>query len=169
MRARRSSSGGVVHERREMPVVAPPAVAWSCVADLGGPHGWYAANALWRMRFLLDRAIGGPGRRPRPDRPLRLGDPVDGWVVSGLEPGRRLTLTSWQRLPGTAVLMYEVLPAPDKGAGCVLVQHLRWRPDGLRGRLLWTAELPGHVLVMRAMLRGMAREARRRAARTGPG
>ena len=167
MRTAHTSSSAAVHERRETHVAAPPSVVWGYVADLGGPHGWYAANTLWRLRFALDRAIGGPGRRPRPQRPLRLGDPVDGWVVSGLEPGRRLTLTSWQRLPGTAVLTYEVLPDPDGGPGCRLVQHLLWRPHGLRGRLLWAAELPAHVLVMRAMLRGTAREARRRAAPEG--
>lgn len=167
MRARRSSCRGVVRERRVQRVAAPPEVAWGCVADLGGAPGWYAATGLWRLRFLIDGAIGGPGLRPRPERPLRPGDPVEGWVVSAVDPGRLLALTSQLRMPGTAVLEHEVRPDPDGGAGSLLVQRLRWRPTGIPGRVMWVAELPAHVLVMRAMLRGMAREAERRAA--GPG
>lgn len=164
MRARRASDAGVVHERRAVRVAAPAPLAWQCVADLGGPRGWYAANTLWRLRFRLDGLLGGPGRRPRPDRPLRVGDAVDGWVVSQVDPGRRLGLTSELRMPGTAVLTYEVVGDEGPGGGCVLVQHLHWRPRGVAGRVLWAAELPAHVLVLRAMLRGTAREAERRAA-----
>lgn len=164
MRAARTSVRGVVHERRELPVAAPASVTWGCVVDLGGPRGWYAASRLWRLRFRLDGLLGGPGRRPRPRRSLRLGDAVEGWRVSELVPGRRLGLTSELRMPGTAVLTYEVLPAPRPEGGCVLVQHLRWVPRGVAGRVLWAAELPGHVLALRAMLRGAVREAERRAA-----
>lgn len=165
MRTGRTSARGVVHERRVLPVRAPRAVTWACVADLGGEPGWYAATWLWRLRFLLDGALGGPGRRTRPDRALRPGDPVDGWEVSAVAPGRALTLTSRLRMPGTAVLRHEVLPDPGDASRSQLVQDLGWRPDGLPGRLLWVVELPAHVVVMRAMLRGMAREAERRARR----
>lgn len=164
MRARRTSSGGVVDEHRSLRVAAPAPVTWGCVADLGGAPGWYAASRLWRLRFRLDGLLGGPGLRPRPDRPLRVGDPVEGWRVSELVRGRRLGLTSEVRMPGTAVLTYEVQPATPPGQGSVLVQHLRWVPRGVAGRILWTAELPAHVVVLRAMLHGTAREAERRAA-----
>ena len=163
MRGGRISSRGVVHERRVLPVEAPPEVVWSCVADLGAEPGWYAATGLWRLRFLLDGMLGGPGRRPRPDRPLRQGDPVEGWVVSAVEPGSALTLTSQLRMPGTAVLRHEVSPDPDDRSRSRLLQDLTWGPDGAAGRLLWAVELPAHVVVMRAMVRGMAREAERRA------
>jgi hypothetical protein len=164
VRSSRSSVAGVVHERRELCVAAPPSVAWECVADLGGPQGWYAADRLWRLRFSVDGLLGGPGRRPRPHRPLRVGDAVDGWVVSEVDVGRALSLTSQLRMPGTAVLRYEVVPDPASGTRCLLVQRLRWRPRGLAGRLLWAVELPAHVLVLRAMLGGAAAEAERRAA-----
>lgn len=156
---------GVFRERRTRQVGAPPQVVWSCVADLGGEPGWYAANRLWAARHLLDRLLGGPGRRGRPDRPLRVGDAVDGWRVGQVEEGRMLTLVSEHRMPGTAVLTHEVRGADDAGPGrCVLEQRLDWHPDGLRGRLLWWLELPGHVPVMAAMARNLARAAERRQA-----
>jgi NAD(P)-dependent dehydrogenase (short-subunit alcohol dehydrogenase family) len=35
---------------------------------LGGGHGWYAADWLWRLRGILDKLVGGPGlRRGRRD------------------------------------------------------------------------------------------------------
>lgn len=151
-----------MHERRVRLVAAPPHVVWDRVDGIGGEQGWYGADTLWRARLLLDRALGGPGARGRPARPLQVGDPVDAWDVAEVEPGRRLALRSRFRLPGTAELTYEVLDVGRPGT-TLLVQHLRWVPDGLAGRALWALELPGHVVVMRAMLDGLARAAERRA------
>jgi hypothetical protein len=155
---------GVFRERRARVVAAPPEVLWSCVADLGGEPGWYAANGLWAVRGLLDRLVGGPGMRGRPDRPLRVGDPVDAWRVQGIDEGRALTLRSEHRMPGRALLTHEVSGRAEDPDRSLLVQRLEWHPDGLRGRLLWWSELPAHVLVMSAMVRNLGREAERRAA-----
>lgn len=162
---------GVFRERRTREVAAPPDILWSCLADLGGEPGWYAANRLWAFRHLLDRLVGGPGLRGRPDRPLQSGDPVDGWRVDDMEEGRALTLRSEHRMPGTALLTHEVLARHDDAgrSRSMLVQRLEWRPDGLPGRLLWWSELPAHVPVMSAMVRGIGREAERRAALVGGG
>ncbi|WP_134771994.1 DUF2867 domain-containing protein [Ornithinimicrobium flavum] len=54
---------GAFRERRARTVEAPAEVAWTCVADLGGEPGWYAVDAAWRLRGVLDRALGGPGNR----------------------------------------------------------------------------------------------------------
>ena len=50
-------------------------MTWSCVADLGAAPGWYAANHLWAARGRVDRWLGGPGLRGRPDRELRVAGP----------------------------------------------------------------------------------------------
>ncbi|SOC58398.1 DUF2867 domain-containing protein [Ornithinimicrobium cerasi] len=155
---------GVFRERRTVRVDAPVDVTWSCIADLGGAPGWYAANRLWALRGRVDRLLGGPGLRSRPDRALRTGDAVDGWRVHDIRHGRSLTLRSEQRMPGRAFLTHEAVAAPD-GPTSVLEQRLEWHPDGWRGRLMWWLELPAHVLVMRAMVRGMGAAAERRAAR----
>lgn len=172
---------GVFRERRVLRVDAPVEVTWSCVADLGAAPGWYAANHLWAARGRVDRWLGGPGLRGRPDRDLRVGDPVDGWRVHDMLPGRSLTLVSEHRMPGSAWLTHEVgaaavgaaqrgssrgvasAGAGPRGPGSVLEQRLEWHPRGWPGRLQWWSELPAHVLVMRAMVRRMAAEAERRA------
>ena len=150
---------GVFRERRTARVDAPAAVTWSCVADLGGEPGWYAVNRLWALRGRIDSVLGGPGLRGRPARELRPGDPVDGWRVESVRPGRALVLVSEHVLPGWARLEHEVQPA---GTGSLLVQRLAWHPRGRVGRLFWRLELLLHAVVMRAMVRGMAREAARR-------
>ncbi|MFK5633455.1 MULTISPECIES: DUF2867 domain-containing protein [unclassified Ornithinimicrobium] len=162
---------GVFRERRERTVEAPASTAWSCVADLGGEPGWYAVSWLWQVRGVLDRAIGGPGNRGRPTRELCPGDPVDGWRVEALDPGRSLTLVSEQRLPGTARLTHEVesLGTGPDSPRSRLVQRLEWHPDGRPGRVFWRVELPMHKAVMSAMVTGMAREAERRALGGRPG
>jgi uncharacterized protein YndB with AHSA1/START domain len=156
---------GVFREHRERTVDAPVATVWTCIADLGGAPGWYAVNPLWRVRGVLDRALGGPGNRGRPARELAPGDPVDGWRVETVVPGRGLTLVSEQRLPGTVRLTHEVEPLSDAAGDppSRLVQRLQWHPAGRPGQLFWWAELPAHKAVMRAMVAGMAREAERRA------
>lgn len=157
---------GVFRERRERGVEASESITWTCVVDLGGERGWYAVNCLWWVRGLLDRALGGPGNRGRPPREPRSGDPVDGWRVEAVDEGRRLTLVSEFRLPGTARLIHEVHPREGRGdvRRCRLVQRLEWHPAGRAGRVFWWVELPMHKAVMSAMITGMAREAERRAA-----
>ena len=46
----------------------PPEQAFRPIARIGGDAGWYYGNRLWRLRGLLDLAVGGPGlRRGRRD------------------------------------------------------------------------------------------------------
>ena len=164
---------GAFRERRERAVDAPAATTWTCVADLGGDPGWYAANRLWQVRGVLDRVVGGPGNRGRPARELRVDDPVDGWRVETVEPGRSLTLVSEQRMPGTARMTYEVHAHEvhdSQGADTDrsrLVQRLEFRPDGRLGQAFWWAELPAHKVIFRSMLVRMAQEAERRARADG--
>ena len=67
-------------EVRTRDVAAPAEVLWRVVQDLGGRTGYHAFDPLWRARAGLDRLLGGPGMRGRPDR-LGVGDPLDFWRV----------------------------------------------------------------------------------------
>lgn len=58
-----------------------------------------------------------------------------------MEPGRRLTLLAEMRLPGTAVLEFEVLP--EEGASR-LVTAAHFHPAGVLGLLYWYALWPIH-------------------------
>jgi hypothetical protein len=72
---------------------------------IGGNNGWYSYNALWVLRGLIDRVIGGVGiRRGRRDpQNLRAGDALDFWRVEDVQK-ERLLLRAEMKLPGTAWL-----------------------------------------------------------------
>ncbi len=153
-------SGGTVYEDLQQRFVdAPPERVFAVIEGIGGDRGWFAAGALWQVRGLFDRLIGGIGlRRGRrhPDR-LRIGDALDFWRVETLERPELLRLRAEMRLPGDAWLQWDVAPAAD---GTTFVeQRARFVPRGLFGRLYWAALLPFHRVVFRPMLREIARRA----------
>ncbi|PFG73578.1 SDR family oxidoreductase [Tepidiforma thermophila] len=147
-----------------VPVEAPSGATWEVVRSIGGRTGYYYADTLWWLRGLLDRLAGGVGLRRGRRHPtdLRVGDAVDFWRVVALEPGRRLTLLAEMRLPGAAVLEFEVR---ERGPGrSELVTTSRFHPNGVWGLLYWYALAPAHYFIFRRMPRKMARAAERRAA-----
>lgn len=157
-----SWAGGTVFvDRREIHTRAENAAVWSAVTSLGGERGYYAADWLWRLRGFMDRLVGGPGLRRgrRSPEDLRLGDALDFWRVTAIEPPRRLELTAEMKLPGVATLSFELAPASGANAGTRLVMTARFRPRGLFGIAYWYAVLPLHGLVFRGLLSGLVRSA----------
>jgi uncharacterized protein YbjT (DUF2867 family) len=155
------AGGTIFTERRETHVAAPAAVVWREVCRLGGRNGWYA-DRLWRMRGWLDHLLGGPGLqrgRRDPDH-LAYGDALDFWRVTSIDQGRRLALQAEMRLPGEAVLEFDITPDGD---GARLAQTARFRPRGLAGLVYWYAVLPLHGFIFRRMLDGVRRAAEARA------
>ncbi|MFN8178860.1 MAG: SDR family oxidoreductase [bacterium] len=157
------AGGKTFVDRRETRVAAPAEIVFDTVCRLGGRHGWYAAQPLWRIRGAIDRMLGGPGLtrgRRHADR-LSFGDPVDFWRVVGLEPGKRLELRAEMKLPGDAELDFEI--ASETEGTSRLAQIARFRPRGLGGVVYWGAVSPFHGPVFRSMLQGIRREAEARA------
>jgi uncharacterized protein YndB with AHSA1/START domain len=152
------AGGTVFTDRRSLHVEAPPEAVWRAVVRIGGGHGWYAADWLWRLRGAMDRLVGGPGlRRGRRDpEDVGYGEALDFWRVTGLDRGRRLSLRAEMKLPGEALLEFDV--APEKG-GTRLTQTARFLPRGLAGLAYWYAVLPLHAVVFRGMLEGIRRAA----------
>lgn len=96
-------------------------------------------------------------RRGRRDpEQLRPGDTLDWWRVEAIEPPERLRLAAEMKLPGRAWLEYEVEP---RAGGSQIRQTASFEPRGIAGRLYWYGIWPLHVLVFRAMIRGLARAA----------
>ena len=148
------AGGTVFTDRRALRVEAPTEAVWRAVVRIGGGHGWYAADGLWRLRGWMDRLVGGPGlRRGRrdPDE-VGYGEALDFWRVTGIEKGRRLSLRAEMKLPGEALLEFTL--APEEG-GTRLTQTARFRPRGLLGLAYWYAVLPLHAIVFAGMLRGI--------------
>ncbi len=157
---------GWVVDIREGQVNASISQVFGVVEGIGGRRGWYYATALWRLRALLDRVVGGVGMgdgRRDPDK-LRRGDKLDFWQVDEIEPGRRLLLKARMKIPGEAFLQLEARSDPDG------TTHLRsaalFRPRGLAGRMYWWALLPIHEVIFRG-LNAAIRERAARHAKTG--
>jgi uncharacterized protein YbjT (DUF2867 family) len=148
-------------DRRGAAVAAAAPDVWAAVCAIGGARGYYGADWLWRLRGAMDRLVGGPGLRRgrRSARQLRLGDAVDFWRVTAIDPPRRLVLRAEMRLPGVASLSLEVEPSPESVDRCRLVLTARFRPRGLLGIAYWYAVLPLHGVVFQAMLRGLVKAA----------
>lgn len=157
------AGGTVFTDRRAAEVAAPPGAVFASVCRIGGGHGWYAADFLWRVRGWADRLAGGPGlRRGRRD-PERVayGDALDFWRVVGVTRDSRLRLRAEMRLPGVAELEFDVEPLAGAPARSRLTQVARFKPRGLAGLAYWYAVLPLHGLVFRGMLAGIKRHAER--------
>jgi hypothetical protein len=145
-------------DRRSLAIQAPPDVVFRAVCRIGGGHGYYAADWLWRMRGMLDRLLGGPGlRRGRRDpEHVAYGEALDFWRVVGIERDRRLSLRAEMKLPGEALLEFVVEP---EGRGTRLTQLARFQPRGLLGLAYWYAVLPLHGVVFSGMIQGIRRAA----------
>lgn len=135
---------------------------WPVIESVGGANGWYSTPYLWRIRGVMDKALGGPGlaRGRRDADHLRRGDVVDWWRVEDIEPGRRLTLRAEMRAGGRAWL--QLSTQPREGGGCVYRQRAVFMPDSLLGRAYWTAILPFHAVVFPEMAANILAEAQRR-------
>ena len=100
------AGGSLYEDHRQRPVDASPEALWSIIEGIGGTTGWYSFPLAWRVRGLLDRAVGGVGlRRGRRDPThLFVGESLDFWRVEERVPGQLLRLRAEMRLPGLAWL-----------------------------------------------------------------
>ncbi len=157
-------SNFTIFDRQRVECDAPAVDLFGRVRAVGGEVGWYYANALWKIRGWMDRAIGGVGlRRGRRD-PVEIfvGDAIDFWRVEDVVPGERLLLHAEMRVPGDAWLEFRVRPLDGPGAErSELVQTAYFRPTPLWGRLYWNLLYPLHWFIFRGMARGLARAAER--------
>ena len=135
---------------------ADPVAAFAPIARIGGRTGWYYANALWKVRGIVDQIVGGPGlRRGRGNAgTIRVGDYLDWWRVEAYEPGHSLRLRAEMRLPGRAWLQFDVTP---EGDGSRIQQTAIFDPVGIAGLLYWYTLYPVHRLIFAGMLREVVR------------
>ena len=135
---------------------------WHTVRQIGGRNGWYFAQPLWRLRGMMDRAVGGPGmRRGRRDPvELRVGDGLDFWRVIALEPPHRMLLLAEMKTPGDALLEFNIRPLGNGQITLEMVAH--FLPRGLAGILYWYALFPAHQWLFEGMLKTVARKTGKR-------
>lgn len=140
---------------------APPARVWAVLETIGGSNRYFYANGLWAVREALDWMAGGPGlnRGRRHAHELTLGDRVDSWTVSRLEPEQRLALDFGMRAPGHGVLEFELHPIG--GHATRLSATAYWQPDGIAGLLYWYPLAPFHQRIFAGMTRAICERAER--------
>ena len=130
---------------------------WDCIKRIGGDTGWYCGNILWRMRGLMDKILGGVGlaRGRRDPENLRVGDALDFWRVTTVDPPHQLRLVAEMLVWGQAVLE---LTTRDAGNGEVdLFLTAYFRPKGLLGLTYWYSVYPFHAPIFRGMLKNIAK------------
>lgn len=152
------AGGTTFVDRRTRRIDASASSVYRAVCRVGGGHGWYAADVLWRIRGLMDQAVGGPGlRRGRRDpETIGYGEALDFWRATDVQPDRVLELRAEMKLPGTAELRFEVDPQQSTTE---LTMQATFRPRGLFGLAYWYAVLPFHAVVFKGMLAGIQRAA----------
>ena len=153
-----TSHEGMIVERRQRTIAAPPERVFAEVERIGEDAGWPYANILWRVRGLMARLVGGVGMRSGrrdPDR-LRIRDALDSWRVEDVRRPTLLRLRAEMKVPGRAWLQYEV--TPTKG-GSRLVQTVFFEPKGLPGLAYWYLLYPVHGLIFRGTVRVLAERA----------
>ncbi len=149
------AGGTVFRDIRNVSIKAPDWAVFRAVCRVGGGHGWYAADWLWRIRGWMDTLAGGPGlRRGRRDPELvGYGEALDFWRVTGFERDKTLALRAEMKVPGEALL--EFLIEPEGSGQCRLRQEALFLPRGLLGLLYWYSVVPFHSFVFRGMLKGI--------------
>ncbi len=157
------AGAAVKHDERTVDTSAPSSDVFWAFTGIGGDVGYYSWNWAWKLRGIVDSLIGGVGLRRGRRHPedLRMGEAVDFWRVSSLEPGRFLQLHAEMRLPGDAWLEFEVETIP---MGSRLRQRASFYPRGLLGRIYWLVLTPFHRVIFEQMARGIVEAAELRTA-----
>jgi uncharacterized protein YbjT (DUF2867 family) len=134
----------------------PPEKIFAPIQCVGGQHGWYAYNWLWKLRGAIDRLIGGVGLRRGRRAPcdIRLGDAIDFWRVENFEPNRMLLLSAEMKMPGRAWLHFEIGPHES---GSEVRMTAIFDPVGVWGRVYWFMVYPFHFLVFNGMFQGIVK------------
>jgi uncharacterized protein YbjT (DUF2867 family) len=152
---------GMIREERRLNSVASAAALYAAFAGIGGRRGWLYADALWQIRGLADRIVGGVGMRRgrRTADDLRPGDALDFWRVEAVDRGRLTRLRAEMKVPGRAWLQFEA--QPREGGGSLLVQTAFFEPRGLAGLIYWWALYPVHQVIFSGLARAVVRRAER--------
>ena len=151
------AGGTVLESAYRLRLRGAPAQVWPGLARLGGRHGWYAHDWLWRLRGFGDKLVGGVGldRGRRHPRRLGVGDALDFWRVLEADEPRRLLLLAEMKAPGQAVLDFHLQPVGAQETEVRL--RARFLPRGLAGLAYWRLLEPWHDRIFRGLLAGLAR------------
>ncbi|HAS87713.1 MAG TPA: DUF2867 domain-containing protein [Desulfovibrio sp.] len=150
------SGGAVFHSAYRIKLGGCADDLWKKIISIGGDEGWYCCNTLWSLRGWMDKLVGGVGLRRGRKHPsdINVGDALDFWRVLDVQPGERLLLLAEMKLPGEALLEFN-LESTYVG-NTELTMTARFLPRGLGGILYWWSVYPLHSVVFKGMARSLA-------------
>lgn len=153
-------SSEFIVEEQSMEIPASSEKVFQSVIRIGGEHGWFHANALWRIRGFIDRLFGGVGlQRGRRDAAhLRVGDSLDFWRVEKLERNKELLLRAEMISPGLSWLQFELAPGSNHSTQLTIKAHFIPSPP-FQGHVYWFFLSKVHDYIFRGMLNHFYREA----------
>jgi uncharacterized protein YbjT (DUF2867 family) len=156
------AGGTIFKDHRLIEVEGAIEDLWLAIVRIGGQNGWYYGNWLWALRGLLDKLFGGVGSHRGRRDPERVypGDALDFWRVLNVDEPERLRLLAEMKVPGLAVLEFNITPLEN--GNLALAQTAWFAPRGLSGLLYWYAVAPLHDLIFNGMLRGIAKASQRK-------
>jgi uncharacterized protein YbjT (DUF2867 family) len=116
------------------------------ICKIGGKHGWFNSNILWRLRGMIDRVLMGVGtsRGRRSYSDLRINDVIDFWRVEDLKRNKMLLLRAEMKLPGKAWLRFNIDRQNDKNR---LSVKAFFATGTLLGKIYWYMFLPFHHFI----------------------
>ncbi len=118
------------------------------ICRIGGKHGWFNSNLLWRLRGMVDRMFMGVGtsRGRRSYSDLRINDVIDFWRVEDLKPNEMLLLRAEMKLPGKAWLKFDINSLDDNELHRLSVEAF-FDTRSLFGKIYWYMFLPFHRFI----------------------
>ncbi len=145
-------------ERRSVLVDGDQVTINRLLLHVGGPHGWFWGDWLWKLRGVIDRLFGGPGLRSGETKyPPKANSILDFWTVVRVTDSC-LILHADMKLPGEAWLKLSTRTVDGK---TYVDQTAAFDPKGLVGILYWVLLYPMHILVFGGMLKGIKRSIER--------
>lgn len=146
----------------------PPEKLWQTLSTIGGKHGYFYANGLWKIRAWLDWLVGGKGLQVPTakesqhqaralERPLQAGDRIDSWKILTAIENRHLSLLFGMKAPGLGRLEWTI---EDHGQYRTLDIRAWWHPAGFWGLLYWFAMLPAHLFIFRGMAKAIEKQSK---------
>ena len=118
------------------------------ICGIGGKHGWFNSNLLWRLRGMVDRMFMGVGtsRGRRSHSYLRINDVIDFFRVEDLKINEMLLLRAEMKLPGKAWLKFIIDNSKDKNLSQLSVEAF-YDTRSLFGKIYWYIFLPFHRFI----------------------
>ncbi len=134
---------------------------WKQIVSIGGDNGYYYLDLLWAIRGFTDRLIGGVGMRRERRHPteLQIGEKLDFWEVAAVDPEQRLVLVAKWKMPGEAVLVFEMTPLGKEWTKVTTSAY--FQPNGLAGTMYWNLLIPVHAILFKGLARAIISRASR--------